>query len=240
MPKLISLTQGHFAIVDEADYADLAKHRWYAVRYKKNSVPVTYAARKVRVGEKRTILFMHQAIMNPPDGMLVDHRDSDGLNCQRSNMRIVSHSQNGMNRRRDARNTSGASGVTLHKGTGKWKASIGINGENKHLGYFNSFEEAVSVRHAAEKEHYREYANTAASTPSESRIATNAIIANELQNQPRQLDRRSVSGVTGVSLNRQTGRWQASIFKNGKRHHLGWHDTIEAAAARKTAEQQLK
>jgi hypothetical protein len=131
IPKPIQLTQGRFAIIDDADYEEISKHRWYAIRCKVRGVPIFYAARKIRVGEKRSILFMHRAIMIPPDDMLVDHRDNNGLNCQRSNMRVVSYSQNGMNRRRDTRNTSGAAGISLHKGTGKWKVSIGVNGENK-------------------------------------------------------------------------------------------------------------
>jgi len=233
MSKLIPLSQDRFAIVDDADYDELMKHRWHAVRYGARAV---YAARKVRVDGKRTILLMHRAIMNPPDGMPVDHRDGEGLNCQRDNLRIVTHSENCMNRRRDARNTSGAAGVTLHKSTGKWKVSI----RRKHLGYFESFEAAVAARQSAEREDFGEFANTAASTPTDGCIATNEIIGSELQNQPRKIDARNVSGVAGVSLNRQTGRWQASIFANGKRRHLGWHDTVEeAAAARKAAETQL-
>lgn len=48
------------------------------------------------------------------------------------------------------------------------------------------------------------------------------------------------SGVTGVVLEKQTGRWRAQIKNLGKCHHLGSFGSFdEAVAARKAAEQQL-
>lgn len=240
MSKIIELTQGYFAIVDDQDYGELMKHEWYTIKAKRDKAEIRYAARKSPSGAgERSIIFMHRALMNPPGGMIVDHKDGDGLNCQRSNMRIVSYSQNGMNRRRDARNKSGASGVSLDKRTGKWKASICANGVKEFLGYFSDFQEAVAARQSAEKEFFGEYAHPTASTPSQTHIAINSIISEQLADRPRKLDRRSSSGVNGVSWNKRKQQWQASITVKGTgRLHLGWFTDLEAAiAARKAAEQ---
>ncbi len=79
----------------------------------------------------------------------IDHIDGDSLNNQFSNLRDVPNQENCRNQRLSSNNTSGRIGVSFHKLTGKWKASIGKNS----LGYFSDKEEAVSARRAAEIEY---------------------------------------------------------------------------------------
>lgn len=56
----------------------------------------------------------------------------------------------------------------------------------------------------------------------------------------RKAHRDSAHGFLGASWNRQHGRWQAKIMANGRRHHLGYFDTPEAAhAAHVSAKQHL-
>lgn len=42
----------------------------------------------------------------------------------------------------DPRNTSGYKNVSLHSGSGKWRAVLNIEGKQKHLGYFESKDDA--------------------------------------------------------------------------------------------------
>lgn len=97
--KFIPLTQGLFTQVDDEDFNDLNQFKWHIVK-----APYTYyAVRAVpsldKVSKNRQIkLRMHRVIMNPSNEMEVDHRDGDGLNNQKANLRICTSSQNMYNR----------------------------------------------------------------------------------------------------------------------------------------------
>jgi len=69
------------------------------------------------------------------------------------NLRHVTKQCNARNSKRLNTNTSGITGVSWHKKTGKWRASAVIDGEPKHLGLFRSFINAVKARWQAEVEH---------------------------------------------------------------------------------------
>ncbi len=144
----IPLTQGKIAIVDSSDYERLAQFRWFAER-RKNTY---YASRNyVRSDGKRRVLRMHCAILGEP---LVDHRNGDGLDNRRSNLRPASRQENGANAVRSSRNASGFKGVSWHKQTGKWRAYIG----NKSLGLYDDPCEAARAYDAAAKKQFGEFA----------------------------------------------------------------------------------
>lgn len=85
--KEIILTKGYVAQVDDEDYELLNRYKWYA---KVNST-IYYAARGC--GNPNNKL-MHRMIMNPPNDMVVDHLDGNGLNNQRYNLKVCTQSQN--------------------------------------------------------------------------------------------------------------------------------------------------
>jgi hypothetical protein len=82
----------------------------------------------------------------------IDHIDQDGLNNRVNNLREVSHQVNHKNKRMRNDNTSGIAGVTWNAQVQKWQVRIGEAGKRKHLGYRDTFEEAVALRKAAERE----------------------------------------------------------------------------------------
>jgi hypothetical protein len=89
--RVIPLTKGKHAYVDEKDYDRIAKHKWAAL----------YADGKwyaVRNDHGRSLL-MHREIMNAPKGKVVDHFDGNGLNNCQSNLRLCTYSQNNTFRR---------------------------------------------------------------------------------------------------------------------------------------------
>ena len=147
MPS-IPLTQGKFAEVDQRDYAKLAKHKWYAYR----SRGVLYAGRTIyRLAKMNQIIQMHAAILGKKPGLEIDHKDRDGLTNRRSNLHFVTHAMNCRNRRKLATASSKYIGVSLDKKTGKWRAYIKNAGKLKHLGLFQTEEEAAKVREHANK-----------------------------------------------------------------------------------------
>lgn len=75
-------------MVDEDDMPWLLEHRWYAFRPRHSA---TVYARTYINGR---MYLMHRAIMRPPRHLVVDHIDRNGLNNMRSNLRVVTSSEN--------------------------------------------------------------------------------------------------------------------------------------------------
>lgn len=142
MSKLIPLTKGQFAIVDDVDFDWLSRWRWQCVETGNNR----YASR-TKQGIK-----MHRVILSAPTGMLIDHIDGNGLNNQRSNLRLATSLQNAQNQQPQQRKNklSPYKGVTLS--SKKWRAHIRVNGELLVLGRFDTeIEAACAYNHAAIK-----------------------------------------------------------------------------------------
>jgi hypothetical protein len=132
-----------YACVDAVD-AELADYRWHRAAN-------GYVARRER-GRRRGlgIVLMHRQVLGlkKGDGFQVDHIDGDKLNNRRSNLRIVTNAQNGQNIQR-AGGSSRYRGVSWHQLRGAWRARVMVNGKERHLGLFETEEEAARVAAAA-------------------------------------------------------------------------------------------
>lgn len=102
---------------------------------------------------------MHRLIMNTPDGMVTDHIDGNGLNNQRKNLRICTHTENMANRKIHINNTSGYKGVTWSKQNNRWRSQIYLDSKNIFLGLFTDKEEAYKAYIKACKKYHKEFAN---------------------------------------------------------------------------------
>jgi hypothetical protein len=92
-------------------------------------------------------VYLHRVIMNAPDGLDVDHINHNKLDNRKENLRVVSRSQNCMNRKGpDRDNTSGYRGVTWSKKAKKWQAQLAIT---HFIGYFENREEAAAAARKA-------------------------------------------------------------------------------------------
>jgi hypothetical protein len=98
-------------------------------------------------------------IHNPLNKNCIDHIDNNKLNNNIANLRWVTLQENQMNRKLNSNNSSNYKGVSFHKRSNKWEAKIQINGKKKHLGYFDSIEDAVNTRVKKAKEIFGEYMN---------------------------------------------------------------------------------
>lgn len=81
----------------------------------------------------------------------LDHIDHDRSNNKLKNLREVTSTENSKNRSRRSNNTSEKVGVSFYKPNGRWCAKIQDSGIQKHLGYFETKEEAIVTRESAEK-----------------------------------------------------------------------------------------
>lgn len=82
----------------------------------------------------------------------LDHINGDRHDNRLANLREVSDRDNARNSAMNTKNTSGVVGVSWHAARGKWRANITVGRQQKHLGLFDSFDEAVAVRRQAEAE----------------------------------------------------------------------------------------
>ena len=134
----ISLTRGLEAVIDAADVPLVAARNWCALPSKRR----VYVARGERKGGTYKTVFLHRYLMQPPEGMTVDHIDCDPLNNRRSNLRLATLAENNRNQRTAKNNTSGYKGVSFDKARGKWRAAIAHDGQRYRLGSFVTVEEA--------------------------------------------------------------------------------------------------
>ncbi len=143
MTKSITLTRGKVALVDDADYERINKHKWYI---NENG----YAVRTQWMPPKK--IRMHREVMKTPDEMITDHINGDKLDNRKSNLRICNDSQNAANGRIRNTNTSGYKGVSWHKQNKKWRAYIVISGKQKSLGLYDTPREAAKAYNDAAQE----------------------------------------------------------------------------------------
>lgn len=156
--KLIPLTKGFFAKVDDEDFERLSKFRWQVSRTNVTCT-VIYAKRGEWVNGKMITRLMHRDIIGDGNGQEIDHADRDGLNNQKSNLRFVSPFQNCQNRR-NRNHSSPYKGVSLKKTRGKYQAAITINKHRKSLGYFRDEKEAALAYDRAALLHFGQFALT--------------------------------------------------------------------------------
>ena len=159
IPRQIPLGHGKFALVDAVDYGWLSQYKWHAHRGKTNKTD--YAIRDGWTPDgRRTTFKMHREILGFPPAR-VDHRDTNGLNCQRRNLREANKSQNGANRGKNSNNTSGYKGVSWHKAARKWSAQIQVRGKYTYLGLFPNPEVAHAAYAEAAAHYFGEFARSA-------------------------------------------------------------------------------
>ena len=107
---------------------------------------------------KYTTLSMHRLVMKCFDeDFVVDHIKHIPFDNRKSELRVVTRSQNSFNKELVTNNTSGETGVSWSKFHKKWIAYIGVNYNTIHLGYFDSFSDAVNARKIAEEKYFGEY-----------------------------------------------------------------------------------
>lgn len=157
--RQIRLTNGGVALVDDEDFDRINQHSWWSV---KNSENCYYAARHDPKSPKRSLIRMHRFILNAKQGQVIDHKDGDGLNNCRSNLRICSQKQNCLNRRTRVDSKSGVKGVKRFicngNDSGKWIARIQAPFGRKYLGLFDTIEDARNAYNSAALKYHGEFA----------------------------------------------------------------------------------
>lgn len=143
--KMIPLTKGMYAKVDDDDYELLSRFNWCAGKGSKNKT--YYALRGVKEDGVARRIYMHRIIAQAGPGEIVDHKNHDTLDNRKENLRLGSQALNQLNRLPIPGGQSAYKGVHYHAPSAKWMAVF----NRKLIGYFNKETEAAIAYNIAAK-----------------------------------------------------------------------------------------
>ena len=159
--RKIELSQGYYALVDASDYEELNKYKWSAKKCDKNYYVYREKYLGIEKGKQKSLpIYMHRYLMGLKKGdkRQVDHINHNTLDNRRCNIRIVTLSQNHMNRIKHKGHTSIYKGVHYFPRDNNWRAQI--KGANRpiHIGYYKTQKEAAKAYDKEAKKYFGEYA----------------------------------------------------------------------------------
>ncbi len=156
----VPLTKGYEAIIDAADVPVVAGYVWHAREKRRKDGGV----RSVHAGAKpdgSNYVHMHRLLCRADPALEVDHRDGNGLNNRRDNLRVATTSQNQMNAAVRSDNSTGVKGVYWDEPRKKFGAQIWARGKKLSIGRFETLEAAASAVASTRKELHGEFARPA-------------------------------------------------------------------------------
>lgn len=142
-------------LVEDEDFGRVSCHSWYVL--------LAPNGRKYIKGRKEMKgIYLHREIMQVTDSKLdIDHKDRDGLNCQKTNLRVCTRAQNMANAQKtESKTTSRFKGVSWFRPAKMWRAYIGTKTGRTWLGYFKDEVEAAKAYDLAALVLYGEFART--------------------------------------------------------------------------------
>jgi hypothetical protein len=149
--KTIPLSDGTVALVDDADYLILSRHRW--------SIYGRYPRRGTTIAGKQTCIYMHRQIMGASPAQHCDHVNGNTRDNRRSNLRLCTRSQNMANAGRRRSNKSGFKGVSWDKAKRRFRADISVGGKAIMIGRFPTPEAAHEAYKGAAVRLHGEFAH---------------------------------------------------------------------------------
>lgn len=153
--EIVSKKHGkHIAYFDDDDFTKISAYKWN-IRRGRNTYYAT--ANVYKEGKRVCDITMHRLVMNFPKAF-VDHKDGNGLNNVKSNLRECTPTENNRNCQVAKNSYVGYKGVRFHKRDKLFFASIGVNYKRIHLGYFKKAEDAAIAYNEAAKKYFGDFA----------------------------------------------------------------------------------
>lgn len=173
-------------------------------------------------------IWLHRLIMNCNDNnLVVDHINHNPLDNRKSNLRICTPQENGMNNSLSISNTTGIIGLYYNEKRNTWQPNITVNQKVIVLGEFNNKDDAIKERLKAEVYYMKEFA------PQRHLYEQYGIDENAEYKVKQYTPRKKGNeyGVKGVfeASGTNKGKWKVEFSKNKKRIFLGVYDTLEKA-----------
>jgi len=149
-PRIIPLTRGYSTVIDDADFEEVSKRKWFT----RDGGGLVYAYRhNPRRLRPPAVIALHRQLIAALPGEIVDHINGDGLDNRRKNLRIATRSENMTNRHNfaPARGRSRFRGVFFRRDcrSQPWCSQIKRHGKTYNLGYHATEERAAEAYDAA-------------------------------------------------------------------------------------------
>jgi hypothetical protein len=160
----ITTKNGYTFSIDDEDYEKIRLYTWSGItggkKLKNGGIGTIqkYIVTCIKIEGKWKTVHLHRLILNASPKIDVDHKDGNGLNNHKQNLRLCSPSQNTANGVKHCNNTSGFKGVSWHKGKRKWEAQIQTGHKTKFLGRFDSPQKAALAYNIAAISTFGEFA----------------------------------------------------------------------------------
>jgi hypothetical protein len=151
----VKLTKRHTAFFSPVDLPKVCGHLW-CVEAKRSRA---YAVRGVGPRANRRFVYLHREIAGPLPTEDVDHKNHDGTDNRRENLRCVPRSLNNANQRAKG-GKSRFKGVYWHRQIGKWHAHVRRGEIRKSLAVFDCEADAARAYDIAALEMFGNYAAT--------------------------------------------------------------------------------
>lgn len=141
------------AKVDEGDAWLVQGRKWTFVK----NGHCLYAASPCSDGSTKAVM-MHRLLLSPREGEVVDHRNGDGLDNRRANLRVCTHANNLWNSRKHCKSSSSYKGVHWSNKQQRWIAKITVNGRRIYGASTKSEVEAAKVYDQMALRYFGEFA----------------------------------------------------------------------------------
>ena len=149
---------GHIMLLDADDYRWARLYEWNILKNPTQNGDILYPYRRTMFHGQSIEIKISNEIMEPPDGLIVDHINHSGLDNRKDNLRICTHQQNTQNVRKAPGKISCYKGVSWHREAKKWRAYIAYDARYHHLGFFEDEIKAALAYDKAAQEQYGEFA----------------------------------------------------------------------------------
>lgn len=143
-----------YSIIDSIDSTRVLFYRWHKFVRKSKAYSTIYAATNIASHK----VFLHRFIIEPSAHVKVDHKNHNGLDNRRANLRLSDSSQNNANSRLRFNNTSGFKGVSWRKRDNSWRVVVLWRNKPIHVGQFKDIIEAALAYDAKARELHGEFA----------------------------------------------------------------------------------
>jgi hypothetical protein len=141
---------GEAVLVDDEVFKELKKYKWHKMKG-------GYAGRRHYFSYHPLSfkdVYMHNVVLNTPEGMEADHINGNGLDNRRNNLRVVTHAENGRNHKVRRDNVSGVSGVWYDKNRKKWVAELMLCQKKVFMQRFVELSDAIKARREVEEKYF--------------------------------------------------------------------------------------
>ena len=150
--KEIELTKGYKAIIDDDDFERVSKFNWYVCVARKTCVYAT-----AWDSASRKVIYLHRFILDVPKGLQIDHKNRNGLDNRKENLRLATHADNVRNR--DNWRKGSYKGVTPRPSKiNPFQARITFNKTSENIGSFPTAEDAARAYDQKAREYFGDFA----------------------------------------------------------------------------------